>query len=71
MILPMFLFMLACSYGVVKSKEINFKEGTNTTVSPDLIVGSDAILKKSNPEIVSFINGRSVVMKQERNGWKY
>ena len=44
-----------------------------TTVSPDLIVGSDATftLKKSNPEVVSFINGRSVGMKQEKNGWKY
>ena len=54
MILPMFLFTLACSSGVVKSKEITFKEGTNTTVSPDLIVGCDATftLKKSNPEVV-------------------
>ena len=56
MILPLFLFALACSYGLVNSKEITFKEGTNTTVSPDLIVGSDATLrctvKKSNPEVV-------------------
>ena len=69
MILPVFLLMLACSHGLIKSKEITFKEGTSTTVSPDLTVGSDATftLKKSNSEVVKF---GMFPLRQTRNGLK-
>ena len=56
MILPVFLLML---YGLIKSKEATFKEGSaNTTLAPDLIVGSDATCtftsKKPKLEVVKF-----------------
>ena len=47
---------MACSYGLVKSEGPFFQEGTNTTVSPNLIVGSDATLRctvnESDPDVV-------------------
>ena len=57
MIVPVFFLAFFCSYGLVKSDGPTFNEGAaNTTVAPDLIVGSKAVLRctvnESDPEVV-------------------
>ena len=56
MFLTVFLLSLACSYGLVKSEGPFFQEGTNTTVSANLIVRSNATLRctvnESSPDVV-------------------
>ena len=57
MTVPVFFLALFCSYGLVKSDGPTFNEGAaNTTLAPDLIVGSNAVLRctvnESDPEVV-------------------
>ena len=57
MIVPVFFLALFCSCGLAKSDGPTFNEGAvNTTLAPDLIVGSNAVLRctvnESDPEAV-------------------